>query len=238
MDTAPVGVAPPSWRPEPTAASSDDEAARFDARAVSRPATAFTGDFYFTARTPAGFWFAVGDFAGHGLRAAVFSAMIQEKLESLVRSRPCSPEDVVAALDRMLRREIPGNRFASLVVGRAMSSGAVELVNAGHCPPIVARTNGEMELIGSHGPIVGLAPGPRWRPETGDLAPGDRVGLYTDGLIEAEDETGEPFGLDRLVALLRISPPETPLETFLSAASRFSGDRQSDDVTLFVLTRC
>jgi sigma-B regulation protein RsbU (phosphoserine phosphatase) len=237
MDIAPVSVAPRSWRPEPSAVVPGEQAARFDVRAISRPATAFTGDFYFTAGTPEGFWFAAGDFAGHGLRAAIFSAMIQEELEALVRSNRCRPGEVVAALDRMLRREIPGNRFASLVVGRAMPDGAVELVNAGHCAPIVARTNGGMELIESHGPIVGLAPGPRWRPETVDLAPGDRLVLYTDGLVEAEDETGEPFGLDRLVALLRINPPETPLETFLSDARRFSGGRQTDDVTLFVLTR-
>ena len=57
-----------------------------DVHAVSLPATAFTGDFYFTYRYEDRLWFALGDVAGHGLSAAVVMAMIQEELEHRIIS--------------------------------------------------------------------------------------------------------------------------------------------------------
>jgi sigma-B regulation protein RsbU (phosphoserine phosphatase) len=205
-------------------------------RAVSRPATEFTGDFYFTADSGPGFWFALGDFAGHGLRAAVFMAMIQEQLEFLIQAcESADPAEVVASLDEVLRAEFPLNRFATMVLGRGTADGSVQLVNAGHCPPIIARADGKLETIPSHGPIVGRAPAPQWKQQILQLGPGDRLILYTDGLVEAESSDGEELGYDCFADLLQSTAPDAPLESVLNAVRRLSGGPQVDDMTLCVV---
>jgi sigma-B regulation protein RsbU (phosphoserine phosphatase) len=210
----------------------------WSARAMSRPATEFSGDFYFATRIGDSLWFGVGDFAGHGLEAALFTVMIQEDLERIVQScRSSDPAEVVVMLDNMLRDEIPLNRFATLVVGRAGSDGSVQLVNAGHCYPILARADETIELLGANGPIIGRLPCPRWKQVTLQMGQRDRLIIHTDGLSEAADPMGDEFGIPALHALVRSTSPEEPLETFFEVIDHFTGGCQSDDMTMFVLTR-
>jgi phosphoserine phosphatase RsbU/P len=205
--------------------------------ALSRPATEFTGDFYFALETPSGLWFAVGDFAGHGLHAAVFMAMIQEQLEWAVdECNSNDPAEVVATIDRFLRDEIPLNRFATLVIGKAAADGSMLVVNAGHCPPIVARRSGAIEVIGSHGPIVGRLACPEWAQQQIELDSGDRLILYTDGVVERENELGEELGVARLMDAIRGAPDASAVELD-AAISGFAAGAQCDDVTLMILRR-
>jgi len=242
MDTVPARGARRPSRPEveqiPQSgnATTPHHASRFAVKALSRPATAFTGDFYFAVEVEGLLWFAVGDFAGHGLRAAVFMAMMQEELFRLIRS--CSsadPAEVVASLDCALRGVIPFNRFATLVIGRELPDGSLQLVNAGHCFPFVVRSNGQLDMIGSHGPVVGLGPSPSWKQQSVRLATGERLVVYTDGLIEAESEDGSEFGAGRLGSLIGRLPHADVLDGVFDEVARFTNGRQEDDRTLFVL---
>jgi phosphoserine phosphatase RsbU/P len=207
----------------------------FVVRAYSRPTEEFTGDFFFSFAVGDALWFGLGDFAGHGLRATIFMAMLQEVLEGAIRS--CSsadPAEIVAELDRTLRAEVPYNRFATLVVGRSRAGGEVQLVNAGHCPPIFL-TRGRIELIGSHGPVVGILPGARWQQQTIRMSKGDRLALYSDGIVEAANERGDEFGTASVVSFLSRMAEETPLESILDAAAEFAGGELTDDATIFLL---
>jgi serine phosphatase RsbU (regulator of sigma subunit) len=207
-------------------------------RAVSRPATEYTGDFYLTFEIGDALWFAVGDFAGHGIDAVVFMAMVQEEIEARIRACSSSdPAEVVASLDAALRAVFPQNRFATLVIGRASADGSITLVNAGHCPPVLVRKNGEVEIICSHGPVVGLLPAMNWLQQSVRLERGERLFIYSDGLVEAEDSTGEEFGGTRLVARLGAFSPEEPLEEVVDSVERFAGGRRHDDMTIFLLQR-
>ena len=209
---------------------------RFAIKATSRPATAYTADFFFASDISGVLWFAVGDFAGHGLRAAIFMAFLQEELERLIRSCSSSdPAEIVASLDSALRDVIPFNRFATIVVGRAFSDGSVEIVNAGHCYPFVIHGDGELDLICSHGPVVGLAPLPTWHQQRIRLSAGDRLVVYTDGIVEAESEEGLDFGTERLYSLIRTLPHEEVLDGVIEAVRQFVDGPQVDDMTLFVL---
>jgi sigma-B regulation protein RsbU (phosphoserine phosphatase) len=210
----------------------------YSVRAVSRPAGEFTGDFFFTAQRGDALWFAVGDFAGHGLGAAVFSAMIQEELESQIDACEWSdPAEVVAALDVMLKSELPFNRFATLVVGRAKPDGRVQLVNAGHCYPLLVRANGAREEIGSHGPVVGIAPGASWLQQQFAFGCGDRLFIYTDGIIEASTCEGVELGRNAFVELAAAWRSAEPIEALIDAANEFAGRAAEDDQTVFVLSR-
>lgn len=166
--------------------------AHYETHAVSVPARSFTGDFYsaMSARD-GGLVFALGDVSGKGLDAAVMMAMLQEQLEKMVTERH-DPHvaDLIAAIHEVASEDLPSNKFATLVVGRFCNEGFVRMVNAGHTPPIILRVNGEIETIGSTGPVVGLIRGSAWHVHDALLAPGDSLVLYSDGVTEAESPEG------------------------------------------------
>jgi phosphoserine phosphatase RsbU/P len=219
-------------RPLPRVAQS-----AYEVRAVSRPATAFTGDFFFTTEVDGALWFALGDIAGHGLKAAVFMSMLQEALDEAIHDcRSNDPAEVVATLDVILHEVLPINKFATLVLGRAYPDGRVDLVNAGHCPPLIVRGDG-VTRVGSHGPVVGIVPVATWVQERFTLERGERLLLYTDGIVEAEDEREQEFGLERLIEELDLLHGPHPMDSILDLAERHRGGPLSDDATVMMLLR-
>ena len=206
--------------------------------ALSVPATGFTGDFYAFVDSPTGLWFAMGDLTGHGLASAVLMAIVREELERIIDScTSADPAEVVACLDRMMRVELPSNKFASLVVGKVAPDGSLQLVNAGHCHPLLIRKDGRVERVDPHGPVVGISPLPCWGSGALHLEKGDRLVLYTDGLIEAASEAGEELGLDRVAAIASTTPAEELPDRLLRTLRDFSPMPQQDDVTIVVLAR-
>lgn len=204
--------------------------------AVSRPLTEFSGDFFFVTRRGDELWFALGDFAGHGLSAAIYSAMIQEELDRAIRAcEYADPAEVVATLDRNVRPELPFNRFASLVVGRIRPDASLQLANAGHCYPILRRSTGTIEAIGSHGPVVGLVHGARWCSADLRFGEGDALVLYSDGAVEAVDREGTEVSRERLEEWVRAASPDRIIPTLLERFDTFTGGRQSDDLTVMVI---
>ena len=77
-------------------------------------------------------------------------------------------------------------------------------MNAGHNTQFVVRVDGSAERLASTGRPPGLYPGGGYEEPTVEMRDGDALFLFTDGLVETEDETGEPFGMSRLEALLRV----------------------------------
>ncbi|MBV8520486.1 MAG: serine/threonine-protein phosphatase [Acidobacteria bacterium] len=196
--------------------------------AVSRPARAFTGDFYFTHREGARTWFALGDVAGKGLPAAIVMAMIQEELELRIAScasAACDPATTTRRLHEFLAPLLPRNRFATAVLGHLDDDGTLTIVNAGHCPPLLARADGRVEELGSTGPLLGILPCPRWSSVKRRLEPGDALVLYSDGVTEATIDGGEELGVEGLRE--RVARRENLLD----------GLDTHDDVTLVVVRR-
>lgn len=170
-----------------------------DVHAISRPARTFTGDFYFTHRYADRLWFALGDVAGKGLNAAVVMAMIQEELEQRIRAcanTRCDPAATMTRLDTFLRPLLPINRFATAVIGHLRDDGMLALTNAGHCPPLVVRKSGVVEEVASTGPAVGILPSASWRFLTTQLAPGETLVLYSDGVSEGRTAAGCEVGVN------------------------------------------
>jgi sigma-B regulation protein RsbU (phosphoserine phosphatase) len=208
--------------------------------AISIPARTFTGDFWFTHSTPDRLWFALGDVAGKGLPAAVVMAMIQEELEHRIVScarAGCDPATTMMRLDAFLKPLLPSNRFATAVIGWLCNDGSLTLVNAGHCPPMIVRTDGGIEEIDSTGPVVGIVPNSRWSSATLTLDPGDLLVLYSDGVIESPSAAGDDFGTDGIVrALPADSCPVTVATAIVDAATRHAGKGlRYDDLTVLVI---
>jgi phosphoserine phosphatase RsbU/P len=213
---------------------------QYDVHAISIPARTFTGDFWFTHPAGDRLWFALGDVAGKGLPAAIVMAMIQEELEHRVTScatAGCDPSTTMKRLDEFLKPLLPSNRFATAVIGWIRDDGSITLVNGGHCPPMIRRSDGSIEQIGSTGPAVGIVPNSRWRSTAFVLDPGDLLVLYSDGVIESPSLGGEDFGVDGIVrALPRSTCARTVAASIVDSATRHAGGgSRYDDLTVMVI---
>jgi len=208
--------------------------------AISLPAKTFTGDFWFTHRTPDRLWFALGDVACKGLNAAVVMAMIQEELEHRITScarAGCDPATTMHRLDAFLKPLLPSNRFATAVIGWLDDNGELTIVNAGHCPPMIVRHNGRIEEIDYTGPVVGIVPNSRWHSTTMMMDPGDLLLLYSDGVIESPSMAGHDFGTDGILqSLPPSSSPRAVAGAIVAAATHHAaGIAQYDDLTVMVI---
>lgn len=209
-----------------------------DVYAVSRPAQAFTGDFFYTHRYEDRLWFALGDVAGKGLPAAVVMAMIQEELEHRISAcavTRCDPAATMLRLHTFLRPLLPDNKFATVVIGHLRDDGTLVVTNAGHCPPMIVRGSGAIEEIGSTGPVTGILPAPRWTSYTTTLDRGETLVLYSDGVSEAPaGDDGElgTSGIREAIAGHSSGSAREIAGTILEAVRE-----QRDDLTLLVLRR-
>lgn len=207
--------------------------------AISRPARAFTGDFYFLHRNGDTLWLVVGDVAGKGLEAAVVMAMIQEQLEDEI-SQATDAAISLARLHLSLRSILPRNRFATVAIAQIRDDGRLLVANGGHCPLLVARRDGSVDMIGSTGPVAGLLADSSWRSIEFPFRRGDTLLAYTDGVTEARDDRGDEFGLTRLrevftAAARRGTPRE--IGSAIEGALASHTSQRDDDVTIIIARR-
>ena len=214
-----------------------------DVHAISVPAREYTGDFYFAHRQGATLWLVLGDVAGKGLNAAVVMAMIQEELEHRIiacASTECDPSVTMSRLHAFLRPVLPRNKFATVVIAQLHDSGRLRVTNAGHCPPLIARRDGSIEEVGSTGPVAGLLPDARWSSTTLQLARGEALLLYSDGVTEAQ-KGADVFGMARLrrhFAEAAVNGSARAIASSVAAAvHEFASGPSHDDLTLFVAKR-
>jgi len=210
-------------------------AATHDVHAISIPARAFTGDFYFLHRANDRLWFALGDVAGKGLPAAVVMAMIQEELEQRIVScarTACDPSVTMTRLHAFLKPLLASNKFATVVIGNLHDDGTLMVANAGHCPPMIVRADGAIEEIASTGPVVGILSSSQWTTYEATLQYGESLVLYSDGVIEAQD-----FGVRRLAAALEGRGSKEIAENIARNVDHHTGGAREDDLTILVITR-
>ena len=172
---------------------------------VSIPAREVGGDFfnYFPLREDE-VAILVGDVSGKGVGAALLMASLQ----ATIRARLGAERNLarlVDALDREMGSEEPLAPYYTLFLGLLEGrTGRLRYVNAGHNTQVVLRRDGPADLLSSTGRPPGLYPGGGYEEGVVEMRDEDALFLFTDGLVETEDETGEPFGMSRLEALLKV----------------------------------
>jgi phosphoserine phosphatase RsbU/P len=187
----------------------------------------------------AGLLFAVGDVSGKGVAASLLSAHLSAMFRAL-DDLALPVADMLPRANRLFCESIGDAHFATLVVGRACPDGAVELANAAQGPPLVRR-GGRVEVSKAGGLPLGMFCDSAYLSETIQLARGDVLVTYTDGVTETRDPSGEEFGKERLAAALAAAPADTAssvARACLAALDRFrAGAPRGDDLTLLVLRR-
>jgi sigma-B regulation protein RsbU (phosphoserine phosphatase) len=169
---------------------------------VSIPAREVGGDFFnYFALGGGEAALLIGDVSGKGVPAALLMANLQATL----RARLPMERDLARladVLDGELERKSPGAAYLTLFIAVLEASGRLRYVNAGHNTQYLLRVAGGLERLESSGRPLGLLPGGGYEQRCLDVHEGDSLFLFTDGLVEAENEAGDPFGAERLEALL------------------------------------
>jgi phosphoserine phosphatase RsbU/P len=180
----------------------------------------------------------VADVVGKGLPAALLMANFQAALKSLA-SQNLSPAEVTSRLNDLLYANIPLHKFITAFYAVVNTRNrTLAFSNAGHNPPLLVRNNGECIRLEAGGSVLGAFPNTPFAQAEIQLQPGDRVLLFTDGLTEATDNSGEQFGEQGLMDLLchhRHRNADELKEIVLSTAAQFCGNNFCDDAALMVI---
>lgn len=174
----------------------------------------------------------LGDVSGHGAASAMLMAAAQSQLNAQVRAT-CDAGAAVSGLNRYLGERSLGGRFVSLWLGIFSRDGAVEFVDAGHGYWFL-RTAAGLRGPGAGTAIpVGIDPGTRYDVSRLAIAPGDRIVLYSDGVIDERNPAGDPFGQERLEQALRTARncDADVIEIFKAVARFAEGAPPTDDAT-------
>ena len=201
------------------------------------------GDFYDVFPVGPDSWLlAIGDVQGKGPRAAAVTGLARYTIRAAA-IRGADTGGVMNALNEALLREEVGQRFLTLVYATLDLTGSVPrllVANAGHPLPLVLRADGRVEGLGDHGLLLGVAPDLRLAETPLDLAPGDMLVLYTDGVIEARAADGGQFGEQGLADLLATCAGYDAAQVagrVLAAATAESGQTRDDVAVLAVRRR-
>jgi sigma-B regulation protein RsbU (phosphoserine phosphatase) len=197
------------------------------------------GDAYEMSALPGGrLGVAIADVCGKGTPAALVMASAQATLRDLMAS-PLTPDEVCARLDRALAPQLAPDRFVSLAYAILDERNrTLSYANAGHPAPLLLRGDGRVERLHGGGPVLGMLADARYEAASMPVDHGDRLVLYTDGVVEAASAAGE-MGEERLLAGLREMrglPAADAARAVLKAAIDFAGDSPlADDATVVVV---
>jgi len=205
--------------------------------AAWRPAGAVSGDYLDLLRLDANHLaLCVGDVIGKGVPAALLMSNVQAAVHALAGEMHPTGE-LCERINRIVAANVGSGKFITFFYGVLDSARRFSYTNAGHCEPILVRQNGECVRVNHGGVVLGVFPDWEYREEHVQLEPGDRLVLFTDGITEIADATGEEFGEERLMDLLRANRAlgaEAMQKRVMAAIADFSGGNFQDDATLIV----
>jgi serine phosphatase RsbU (regulator of sigma subunit) len=211
-----------------------------EVKGVSVPAREVGGDFFNYFEVAEGqIALLVGDVSGKGVGAALLMANIQASL----RTRLAMGQDLAAianALDLEIDANTPGSVYATIFMAILdIPAHKIRYVNAGHNAQYLLRGSGGLEEMPSTGLPIGMLSGRGYTERTTEVAAGDMLFFYTDGCVEAENEKGEMFGVERLESVLRSATSPSAEDTLAlveTAVSEFRGKQEPfDDATMMVV---
>ncbi len=207
--------------------------------AVYRPMTAVAGDFYeFIVVDQKRVGFLVADVSGHGVPAALIAAMVKVAMQSVVPAA-VDPREVLRGLNRILSGQLQDQFVSAAYLWLDMEIRRALYSAAGH-PPLLRWRGGTLERIESNGLLLGLVADSDYPVRELPLNSGDRLLLYTDGVVESENAAGDFFGdrqLEQIVRSNQARPPAELSEELLSGIRRWrpASVPQQDDITLIVI---
>ncbi|MFN2134491.1 MAG: PP2C family protein-serine/threonine phosphatase [Candidatus Promineifilaceae bacterium] len=217
---------------------------------VLQPCQETSGDFYDVIPLPdERLGLLVADVADKGLGAALFMALSRTLLRTYAFEYPAQPELVLMATNQRILSDTHSDMFVTVFYGiLELTTGRLTYANAGHNPPFVMKrlsgdvTESAQTVALTHtGMPLGILEDATWEARSILLDHGDTLLLYTDGVTEAENQQGELFGDQRLLAVAADNshvPLSSMQDAVLAAVDRFSvAGAHCDDQTLLIVRR-
>lgn len=215
---------------------------RVEVEAVDDPLKEVAGDFYD--------WFAVddhrlaiviADVAGKGVPAGLFAAACLTVIRTLARTG-LDPADVLSRANRQLADQNREQMFATLcLLHLDVATGEVRAAVAGHPSARIIRSDGGIDrALERTGPIFGVIPDADWEETTCRIAPGERLVLVTDGVLEARNDKGVMLGddgFDRMLTVMSHLDTKETARRLAWAVRNREGGEPGDDLTVVVLCR-
>ncbi len=217
----------------------------WEMRATIQSAREASGDFLDLIPLSGGRWgILVADVSGKGIAAALYMALARTIIRTYAFEHERDPELAFEAANRRILEDTDDELFVTAFYAVLdPATGELSYTNAGHNPPYLFRAadGWAVEELPATGIPLGLMEGAEWTCEKLRLAPGDTLVAYTDGLPDAENEKGEPFGEKRVIATVRerLGVPAVELRDGVSEVIRdfIGGAEQVDDITVTVVRR-
>lgn len=183
----------------------------------------------------------IGDIAGKGIAAALLMANLQANMRGQSAQALADSRGYLQAVNRLFCANTVDSAYATLFFAEYDdASQRLRYINCGHLCALLLRHDGTLHRLESTGTVVGLFP--QWDCTVGEqqLAGGDVLALYTDGITETSNDADEEFGEARLTAALRRCyemSPQAILESVVAEVQGFGSREQHDDIT-FVVAKC
>jgi sigma-B regulation protein RsbU (phosphoserine phosphatase) len=210
---------------------------------ATRPQNSVAGDyydaFYPNPEDREKLMVVIADVAGKSVPAALLMATLQASRRTIAGEN-AALADLVARLNRYAcAHSLNGLRFTTAVLSEYNpSSRRLTYVNAGHNAPILRRANGAIETLEVGGLPLGIRLDGPYETASIELRPGDALIFFTDGVVEAFNESGKEFGNERWLSAIRNLPDwdaQQSLQFLMTRVDEFVGaTRQSDDITCLV----
>jgi phosphoserine phosphatase RsbU/P len=210
-----------------------------DISADWKPARVLGGDYFDILRFADGsVGLCIADVEGKGVPAALVMSNLQSAVKAFA-TPAMEPEQLCRRLNTIFCEDVQTERFISLCYARLEPANRrLTFTNAGHCPPLLMRANGQTEKLERGGAVLGRLPG--WKYEQGEVTLGvnDVLVLFTDGVTEAENSEQQEFGEERLSACVRSCGEMTAAglqRELLAQVAKHCGNRFHDDATLMIV---
>ena len=210
-----------------------------------KPSRETSGDFYDVNLLPDGrLGILVADVVDKGAGAALFMALNCALFRTYAAEYPTHPESVLSAVNRRILEDTEPSQFVTVFYGVLdLPTGSLMYANAGHWPAylISPQTDSAVQAFPRTGLPLGIVNNATWGRAVAQLAPGDVLVLYTDGITEARNSQGVFFDEDGLLKSVQSNlgrSAQAMKDGVIADVEKFLGDApQSDDVALMVVVR-
>ncbi|MCG6140815.1 SpoIIE family protein phosphatase [Leptospira mtsangambouensis] len=212
---------------------------KFNIGKLYRPMREVSGDLYQYFQFPENnyYGFFLADASGHGVSAALVTVVMAMSLQAIMKENH-SAIQAINQLGEVIANRLQASFFATGVFVVFEEPGVVKFVNAGHNAPFIIRpSTKEITYVDSSGPPLGMGDDIQYSLESFPVLPGDKIILYTDGVVETPIKEGGLFGLERFteVVLENIHLPNSEIVEKAMALLEEKHEEYKDDVTMIVL---
>ncbi len=214
----------------------------YEIASVFHPCYSVAGDYFdFVPISTRKVGIAIGDVSGKSTPAALIMASLQASLRTIAAMEVVDPVLTIEKINQLLCKSQSSNKYVTFFYGILNhETHRLSYVNAGHCYPLVVKTNGNVDRLDIGGTVLGFFKDAAYRTATYQLDPGDTMILYTDGVSEMIDEREEEFGVERIIHVLKENTGSSVnliKDALVSALQEHRREQPQGDDTTFILLK-